>query len=187
MVREARRRLAAAGSDVELEVCTWTELSTRFSAGSFDAVLCTGNSIAHSRSRDEMIGVFRSFAEVLSPGGVLIMDTHHWEAFDGRGRVILDPVVVERDGARCQRSYTWRRGEAGEGSWRLELGLEITAAAQHRRRHLEVEMYPFSTADLRDRLRTAGFTHISIDAAADDDRYTAVARRAGLSTGPALP
>lgn len=188
MVDEARRRLDVAGCEVELAVCTWTELSTRFPADSFDAVLCTGNSIAHARSEEEMVEVFRSFAKVLAPGGVLIMDTHHWERFDRIGdRTVIDPVVVERDGARCVRSYTWHRAGSGSGSWRLELRLEITDAAQHRMCLLEVEMYPFSTAELRDRLRDGGFTHISIDAVSEDDRYTAVGRRARPSTGPALP
>jgi SAM-dependent methyltransferase len=181
MLGEARRRLAAAQCDVDAEICTWAELSTRFATGPFDAVLCTGNSIAHARSRTEMETALRSFAGVLVPGGVLIIDTHHWEEMERFGdHVVVDPVVVERDGARCERTYTWRRVEAGSGRpWRLDLGLEISRGPERRERHLEVELFPFSTGELRERLRASGFTHISIDATTDSDRYTAVARRAG--------
>jgi SAM-dependent methyltransferase len=183
MLREARRRLRAAGCDVDAEVCTWAEISGRFAPGSFDAVLCTGNSIAHARSREEMEAALRSFARVLVPGGVVIIDTHHWEEMEHLGNhVVVDPVVVERDGARCGRTYTWRRVEVEtRGPWRLDLGLEISSGPERRERHLEVELSPFSTGELRERLRASGFTHVSIDATTDTDRYTAVARRAGAS------
>ena len=92
---------------------------------------------------------------------------------------MIDPVVVERDGARCVRTYTMAtsRGRSGasHGGWISEL--EITRGADRRERHVEVELFPFSTDELRERLRSSGFTHISIDAITDDDRYTAVARR----------
>ena len=178
MVDESRRRLAAAGVDVVVEICSWTDLPTRFPADSFDAVLCTGNSIAHVRSETEMVEVFRAFAGVLAPGGLLILDTHHWELLGRIGeRTIVDPVVVERGGARCERSYRWVRVASKPGLWRLGLVLEIADRDGRRTRTLTVDMIPFSTGELRDRLRSAGFTHISIDAAADDDRYTAIGRR----------
>jgi len=178
MVDESRRRLASAGGGVEVHVCSWTELPGRFPADSFDAVLCTGNSIAHVRSAAEMVEVFRSFARVLAPGGLLILDTHHWDVLDRVGeRTIVDPVVVERNGARCVRSYTWRRAGAGASSWNLELRLDIDEVTGPRTTALAVEMVPFSTGELRERLRTAGFTHISIDASDDEDRYTAIGRR----------
>ena len=180
MLDEARRRLRAAACDVHPAACTWDELPTRFAGDAFDAVLCTGNSIAHLRSEEEMVSVFRSFAGVLAPDGVVIVDTHHWEEMERIGdHVLVDPVVVERNGATCLRTYTWRRAEhEGGRPWRLDLGLEISRADGHEERHLEVELYPFSVHELRDRLRASGFTHISIDATPDDDRYTAVARRA---------
>lgn len=178
MVDESRRRLASAGADVAVHVCSWTDLPARFAAGSFDAVLCTGNAIAHLRSEEEMVEVFRAFAGVLAPGGVLILDTHHWELLERIGeQTIVDPVVVERDGARCERSYHWARVASEPGHWRLELVLDVADRDRRRTRTLTVDMIPFSTDELGARLRSAGFTHISIDAAADDDRYTAIGRR----------
>ena len=181
MLDEARRRLRAERRDVVLESCTWDELPTRFAAGSFDAVLCTGNSIAHLRSKEEMVSALRSFAGVLVPDGVVILDTHHWEEMERLGdHTLVDPVVVEREGARCVRTYAWRRAVHEDGRpWRLDLGLEIRRAGGCQERHFEVELYPFSVGELRDRLRASGFTRISIDAAPDDDRYSAVARLPG--------
>jgi SAM-dependent methyltransferase len=178
MVGEARRRIAAAEVDVDVDVCTWTGLPARFAADSFDAVLCTGNAIAHARSEEEMVAVFRSFARVLAPGGLVVLDTHHWELLDHLGeRTVVDPIAVERDGARCVRSYRWRRTGSGSSEWRLQVELDIAERRGRRTPVLALEMVPFSTAELRERLRAGGFTHISIDAVADDDRYSAIGRR----------
>ena len=179
MLDEARRRLDAAGCDVDTQRSTWAELAARFPHGSFDAVVCTGNSIAHARSEAEMAVALRSFAEVLAPGGLLIIDTHHWDEMERLGdHTAVDPVVVKRDGERCRRTYTWRRAEGVPGRpWRLDLGLEITGGSGRRQRHLTVELYPFSVDQLRARLRAGGFTPVSVDATAEDDRYTAVGRR----------
>lgn len=177
MVGEARRRVAAAGCEIPVDVCAWAELPDRFAPASFDAVLCTGNSIAHLRSEDEMVRTFRAFARVLAPGGLVILDTHHWERWDRAGeRTLVDPVVVERGGARCRRSYRWSRPAGRVGPWRLELVLEINGRGGHRTHELLLEMVPFTTGELRRRLRAGGFTRASTDAAADD-RYTAIGRR----------
>ncbi len=178
MVGEARRRIADSGCDLDAHVCTWATLPARFPDGSFDAVLLAGNSIAHVPSADQMAEVFRSFASVLAPQGLLILDTHHWELLDRLGeRTVVDPVPVERDDARCVRSYTWRRAGTGPSTWQLELGLDISTVAGGRTCVLAVDMVPFSTDELRQRLRAAGFTHVSIDATVEEDRYTAIARR----------
>ena len=112
MLDEARRRFAARGCEIETRCSTWARLTDHFPAGSFDAVLCTGNSIAHLATHTEMVDAFRAFATVLGPGGVLILDTHHWEVVERlRDRTTADPQVIERDGARCVRTYTWERPE----------------------------------------------------------------------------
>lgn len=184
MVGEARRRVRAASCDVDLDICGWAELPTRFAMGAFDVVLCTGNSIAHTRSEEEMLSVLQSFARVLVPGGLVVIDTQHWGEMERSGNhTVVDPVVVERAGARCVRTYAWRRGDAESGRpWRLDLGLEISGGSDREDHHLEVELYPFTVNELRERLRSSGFTHISIDATPDEDHYTAVAR-----LGSAMP
>lgn len=178
MVDESRRRVASAGGGVAVHTCAWTELPARFAADSFDAVLCTGNAIAHLRSGEEMVAVFRGFAGVLAPGGVLILDTHHWELLDRIGeQTIVDPVVVERGEVRCVRTYRWERSASSPGHWRLELNLALVEGDRRRTRTLAVDMVPFSTGELCARMRSAGLTHISTDADPDDDRYTAIGRR----------
>ena len=179
MLGEARRRFEATGCDVVTDRCTWADIPSRFPARSFDAVLCTGNSIAHARSGAEMRLALGAFAEVLVPGGIAVLDTHHWEEMERRGdHIVADPAVIERGGTRCRRTYAWRRDGDGPGRpWHLDLGLELTRGSERRERHFEVELFPFSTDQLDRRLRASGFTHISIDATTGDDRYTAVGRR----------
>ncbi len=176
MLDEARRRFGEDGREIETRCSTWADLADHFPAGSFDAVLCTGNSIAHLATPTEMVESFRAFAAVLGPGGVVILDTHHWEVLARLGdRTTVDPQVIERDGARCVRTYAWRRVGAG-GPWRLTIGLEIGRGLEHETLRRTVELHPFSTAALNDRLRSAGFTHVSIDATPEEDRYTAIGR-----------
>ncbi|HEY5696807.1 MAG TPA: class I SAM-dependent methyltransferase, partial [Acidimicrobiales bacterium] len=77
MVDECRRRLAAEDAPVPVLACHWTDLPDRFGPV-FDAVLCTGNSLAHAPSAIARREALAAFAEVLLPGGILILDSQDW-------------------------------------------------------------------------------------------------------------
>ena len=107
MVAHARRRLDSVGP-ARTVVSQWEDLPSHFKPGTFDAVFCVGNSIAHATGAAEMIAAFEAFRLVLTPGGQLVLDSQDWEMVHATGsHVMIEPGVVERDGTRCVRTYSW--------------------------------------------------------------------------------
>lgn len=177
MVAEARRRVRDAGLAVPIHRVEWSELPEHFAGREFDVVLCTGNSIAHAADADAMVAALRAFGAVVRPGGLVVLDTHDWEAMAERGDVtVVDPVVVDRWRTRCQRTYRW---SWADHPWTCTLTIDMVLVRgdrQESRTH-RVHLHPFTAAGLRHRLRRAGLVEIELDVGSGEDRYSAVARR----------
>lgn len=181
MTAATRRRLRDV-DDVGARVVTaeWTELPAHFEPRSFDAVFCIGNSIAHSAGAPAMIAALEAFHSILTPGGMLVLDTHDWELVHRAGsRVEIEPGIVERDGTRCVRTYAWHIPAAFGDPHVLEIAPIFLDGPRARLRSYPVRMWPFTRSELRRRLITAGFGSIALDAVPGDDRFTATARRPG--------
>ncbi len=176
MVCLCRERLTRAGVDIPVIRSEWAGLTDHLEGSSVDAILCSGNSLAHAPGEAPMAAALEAFAALLVPGGLLIVDSHHWEVVFAAGeRTIEDPVVVERDGVRCRRRYRWRFPHGVAGPYLLDIDLEFTEGGVTTARTHSVESHPFTTAELWARVRTAGFAIVGLDADLDHDRYTAVA------------
>ncbi|MFI7128395.1 class I SAM-dependent methyltransferase [Nonomuraea sp. NPDC050153] len=86
MVAQARRRLPA---DVEVLTSRWEDLSAAVS-GPYELVLCLGNSLVHTGSREAMVAALSGMRQVLSPTGTLIVDSRNWELlYRERRRIVV--------------------------------------------------------------------------------------------------
>ncbi len=177
MVGQCRARLAAQGVDLPVATCGWADLPERFGA-EFDAVLCTGNSLAHAPSRTARRAALRGFVEVLDAGGTLILDAQDWEIVHERGdHRDDDPQVVTRDGLRVTRHFVWQVPDRFGDPVILELTLVVRGRdGEHRTSHA-VTFCPFSTEDLVADVRGAGFVDVEVVQNPDDDRYCVTAQR----------
>jgi SAM-dependent methyltransferase len=179
MAAAARQRLRALGADAPSVITSaWTDLPASFEPGSFDAVFCVGNSIAHAPNGPATIAAFEAFYSLLAPGGMLVLDTQDWELVHRAGsRVEIEPGIVERDGTRCVRTYSWHIPEAFGDPYVLEIAPIFLDGDRALLRSYPVRMWPFTRSELKHRLAAAGFGSIALDVIAGDDRYTAIARR----------
>lgn len=179
MVAVARDRLHDLGADPERVIASaWVDLPDHFEPASFDAVFCIGNSIAHARDASAMIAAFEAFRSLLAPGGLLAVDSQDWELVHPIGsHVMVEPAVIERDGTRCVRTYSWHIPEEFGPSWVLEIAPILLEGDRASVRSYPVHMWPFSRAELRRRMAEAGLVDIALDVIPGDDRYTAVGRR----------
>lgn len=179
MTAAARNRLSELGADrVRVVTSSWANLTEHFEPAQFDAVFCVGNSIAHAQNADAMITAFAAFRSLLAPGGVLVVDSQDWDLVHAAGsHVMVEPGIVERDGTRCVRTYSWHIPETFSAPWVLEIAPIFLDGDQAQLRSYPVTMWPFTRAELKRRLVAAGFESVALDAIPDDDRYTAVARR----------
>jgi SAM-dependent methyltransferase len=178
MVAATRQRLRDAGPDgASVVTSAWADLPTSFEPGTFDAVFCIGNSIAHAHNAPAAIAAFEAFRSILAPGGMLVLDTHDWELVHRAGsRVEIEPGIVERDGTRCVRTYSWHVPEAFGDPHVLEIAPIFLDGDRATLRSYPVRMWPFTRAELKRRLAAAGFVSIALDAIPGDERYTAIAR-----------
>ncbi len=177
MAARARERLAAAGADVSVTRCHWAELPDRFGP-EFDAVLCTGNSLAHAPSTTARRAALGGFANVLLPGGTLIVDTQDWSVVHGRGdHRDDDPQVITRGGRRATRHFDWRVPDRFGDPVVLELVLVVRNGDEEERTRHAVTFCPFTTEELVADLAATGFLDVEVRQNPDDDRYCIVARR----------
>ena len=179
MVAATRQRLQSAGADrPNVITSTWADLPINFEPERFDAIFCIGNSIAHTPDAEAAINAFEAFRSILTPGGILVLDTHDWELVHKMGsRVEIEPDIVKLDGTHCVRTYSWHVPDVFGDPHLLEIAPIFVDGNRATLRSYPVTMWPFTRTELNRRLRTAGFTSIALDAIPGDERYTATARR----------
>jgi len=178
MVEVACRRLARIGAldDIDTAHCRWDQLGEHFEPGTFDMVLCTGSAIAHAPDAETMVAALRALRSMLRPGGVLVIDTHDWEVvLAGGGETTIDPLVVERGGIRCVRTFSWQLpGQPGAPAI-FEPAVILLDGDQATLRSHPIRLWPFTRRELRQRLMSSGYEAIALDAMPCDERYTALA------------
>ncbi len=176
MVDQCRARVAAAGLTLPVLQCAWSDLGRRFGA-EFDAVLCTGNSLAHTPTPTARRRALAGFAEILVDTGTLILDAQDWELLHRRGsHRDDDPLVVADEGIRCTRHFDWRVPERFGDPITLELTLTFSDdQGEWARSHL-VTFCPFTTDELVGDLEAGGFEAVTVVQNPGDDRQAVIAR-----------
>ena len=176
MVAEARRRTAAAGVPVPVEVCRWDGLPDRFGER-FDLVLCLGNSISHV-GRTGMTPAFEGMASVLADGGRLIVNARNWEKLRrDRPRLTSRDRVVEGEGGHCVPIYLWRFASGWDEPHGVEIVLVIETAGSVAVRTHELTFWPFRLVDVRRCLERAGLRVVGDNHHPEADWYEVVAEK----------
>jgi len=161
MVAEARRRSRQFGVEIDIRQSSWQDLPERV-PGAFELILCLGNSIVHNGTRSNMIASLEGIKKVLSPGGVLVIDSRNWEyLYQSRPRIITGHHVIERQDKRCSSLYIWTIPNDFNQPCRAEIVLlfeDPDSIITHRR--YVIDFTPFRRADLTDAIHSIGLTVI---------------------------
>jgi SAM-dependent methyltransferase len=159
MVAEARRRCLQFGVEIDITQSSWQDLPQRV-PGAFELILCLGNSMVHTETKSRMIASLEGLKRVLSPDGVLVIDSRNWEhLYESRPRIITGRRVIERRGIRASSLYIWTIPDDFNTPCRAEIVLlfeDASSAITHRRYVLDFT--PFRRADLAAAIRAAGLT-----------------------------
>ena len=97
MIDQARAHAAAAGLEVPFVQAGLGELAPAL-PGPWDAVLCLGHSLPHLLHMETITAALADMAQVLQPGGLLLIQNRNDERLLARGQRIL-PVSVHREGS----------------------------------------------------------------------------------------
>ncbi len=91
MVEEARENARRAGVQVRFEAAGFGELSGRVGGG-FDAVTCLGNSLPHLLDDASLRACFGDFADLLAPGGILVIQNRNYDRLLRERQRFMPPV-----------------------------------------------------------------------------------------------
>jgi glycine/sarcosine N-methyltransferase len=98
MVDKARENARGAGVQVRFETAGFGELASRAGSG-FDAVTCIGNSLPHLPDDESLHACLRDFADLLNPGGILVIQDRNYDRLLRERQRFMPPVSrVDGDG-----------------------------------------------------------------------------------------
>jgi len=175
MIRLARSNAREAGLRIPFTVAHWHELASRVSRR-FDFVMCHGNAIGHCRGERSMVQSLRAIRKVTRDGGHFYLDTRSWEWFRTRSALWWPgSSKQDRDGHHTIISHAtipkrWSEPHMIEVVHITELEGKITVTSH------PVTFYAFRVAELRSRLRAAGFGRIQTNYKKGTPHYWMVAQ-----------
>jgi SAM-dependent methyltransferase len=80
MITVARTNARDAGLVLRFEPVGFGSLAQTFGAGSFNAILCLGNSLPHLLTPADLAAALQDFANCLTAGGMLILQNRNFDA-----------------------------------------------------------------------------------------------------------
>jgi glycine/sarcosine N-methyltransferase len=92
MISRARQNGQETDVSVRFEAVGFGELAETFGPGSFEGLLCLGNSLPHLLSPGGRAGALRDFANCLSPQGLLILQNRNFDAVMAARERSMDPA-----------------------------------------------------------------------------------------------
>jgi 2-polyprenyl-3-methyl-5-hydroxy-6-metoxy-1,4-benzoquinol methylase len=134
MIERARLNANSADLEIPFVAAGFGELSDRLE-GSFDALLCLGNSLPHVLTMETLRRTLEDFAAVLRPGGLLLIQNRNFDAVIGGGKRWMEPQAYREgdrewlfvrfydfspDGTLTFNVLTLQRDEEGDWSQRAE-------------------------------------------------------------------
>jgi len=157
MIERARANAAEAGVDVRFDVATFGGLHAQF-GGSFDAVLCLGNSLPHLLTPDALTAALADFAACLRPGGLILIQNRNFDAVLSRHERWMDPQA-HREGDQewlFLRFYDFD----SDGLLTFNMVRLLRSGDRWEQQVMSTRLWPLRQAELADALRVAGFTEV---------------------------
>lgn len=163
MLERAQERFRTQGLRIPTTRCTWEELPRRFEPGSFDIVLCLGNSVSHCLDRSSLLASLRGMFAVTAIGGVLVIQLRDWDGLLAEKPRVTVGAVCRQGEHRMIPMYIWNL----RGMW-LPSDLEIVFLELDgdvvRTHSYSLPFCPIPSDDLIRSIREAGFAQV--------DRYS---------------
>jgi SAM-dependent methyltransferase len=172
MIERTRALACRSDVDVDARVCAWEDLAGE---PRFDAVLCVGNSIAHARERAMALA---AMANVLKPGGLLILTSRNWERERAAGsRLEVDERLVTRHGRRALNSRAWIIPAGWHEPHTVDIAVSFVDADPVQTVSERLTVWPFTPTDLAMDLAAAGLEVEQTTFTPQVERYLVAARR----------
>ena len=151
----AKENAEKEGIDLNITSYDWLELEDYSERGSFDAVICMGNSITYLFEEDNQLKVLRNFCGLSRDGGLLLIDERNYQyMLDNRREILGGDFRYSGDFVYCGEKVHGRPVEIGEELVKME----YTDTRNQKVGHLC--LYPFRKGELKSLLDKTGFKKI---------------------------
>lgn len=150
MLNRARENGRAHGYELKTVQADWRDLSQHV-AGSFDAVICLGNSFTHLFDEDDRRQALAQFAAVLADDGVLIVDHRNYDA-------LLDDDAAAS--SVVTTAYYYCAPEVDVAPEHVDDGLARFRYVFPDGARFHINMFPLRTRYVRGLLAEAGFEQV---------------------------
>lgn len=104
MIAEAQKKNSTPG--ITYKTMDMLLVDAAFEPGSFDAVLCLGNTLVHLNGQREIERLLRKVAGLLTAGGVCIIQILNYERILGKRKLSLP--ILETENIHFSRFYAWQ-------------------------------------------------------------------------------
>jgi len=154
MIYRARENADRSGVDVRFEVADFSCLEKI--PGTFDGLLCLGNSLPHVLSEADLRETFRQMKSKIKPGGQIILHNLNYDM-----RLIQKPRFFAAEGT--PEILVWRFADYGEEFITFHTALFERSASEPSRWSVQVNstlQKPWLAADLNKALKAEGFQKI---------------------------
>jgi len=153
MIKLAKESHPGSDSNLDFAVENMMELDNNHEPGTFDSVLCTGNTLVHLQSSKEIGNFIKSVYSVLKPEGVFILQILNYDNILDNN--ITELPLIENDAIRFIRKYSFEDLRS-----KILFSTELLDKATSREIKNKITLYPLRSAELDSLLRHAGFSKI---------------------------
>ncbi len=105
MIARARRDAARARNNARFFIADMRHLGEMFTPGSFDLILCTGNTLVHLQSMSELSILCRMLTDLLTPKGHVLIQILNYDRIALQRPETLP--TIENDAIRFRRFYSY--------------------------------------------------------------------------------
>jgi glycine/sarcosine N-methyltransferase len=174
MVAMAAARFEREHLEIPLARCLWADLPATIGER-FDVVLCLGNSLVHTASREAMVEALTGLRRMARPGGHVVVDSRNWEMLHAERRMVrVADRAVTRNGRRCVTLYAWDIPERLDQEHVADIVFLFEDGDRIEPHEYRIGFRPFTHGELRERLAEAGLREVDTDFDEARDQYAVV-------------
>ena len=191
MIRRTTALAGEHGVRLDARQVSWAELTGRFEASTFDLVFCVGNSLGHAEGRRGRLAALASMAQLLRPGGRLVLTSRMWEVVRARGsRIDVRDRLIRRNGRDAVVIYHTQIAPDWEQEHHMEIAVtEVRPDGALQTCAERLSFWPYRYKELVAQLQSIGLTVETTTLDADGAGYLLVAQSGvgRLSDATGLP
>lgn len=178
MIRRTAELAGEHGVRLDVRQISWDDLADQLDASAFDLVFCVGNSLGHAEGKRGRLAALASMAQLLRPGGRLVLTSRMWEAVRARGsRIDVRDRLIRRNGRDAVVIYHTQIAPDWEQEHHMEIAVtEVRPDGSLRTCAERLSFWPYRYEELVAQLQSIGLTVETTPLDSDGAGYLLVAQ-----------